>query len=150
MSILLNSSKFPPRAMTPKPCFFFFLCFKIRHFFMKTHLFYCLWLSFFHWVHKTRTQSRATSHSQIPILSLLNYQLLMRRGGSLSSESRTHLFPDFILKSNQACLNPLLPSPGTPQLFISYRLSSTFSRWQFNINNWAIAFPPRERHVTGL
>lgn len=81
-----------------------------------------------------------------PVSFLLSYYLLMGvEGGSLSSESRAHPFPDFILKSHQSRLNP--PPPRTAEhsvcqwlSFLSLPNNCLFSRWQLNIKQLSNRF----------
>lgn len=115
MSVLLSSnSKFHPRPMTPQAMVFFFPSFLKSDFSFKTR---SIAHDFHSSIELTRQGPRAEP-SLTPRSCLFSAELLSAnggRGGSLSSESRAHPFPDFILKSHQSRLNPrprLPPPPG--------------------------------------
>lgn len=121
MSILLNSnSNFHPRPMTPQ-AMCFFPSFLKSDFSFKTH---SIPHDFHSSIEFTRQGPRAEP-SLTPRSCPLSAELLAvngGRGGSLSSESRAHPFPDFILKSHQSRLN--LPHTRTVQPSVSDCLSS--------------------------
>lgn len=150
MSILLSSnSKFHPRPMTPQ-AMFFSPSFLKSDFSFKTR---SIAHDFHSSIELTRQGPRAEP-SLTPRSCLFSAELLSAnggRGGSLSSESRAHPFPDFILKSHQSRLNP--PPGQRSILSVSGCLSSACPTTVFShvgswiLNNWAIAFPPRERWI---